>query len=83
MESQAPALPGLEDVPALPLSPQEATKEHSIKQEGAALDIWIIECSDNLDDASICHKNAFYPLLKEWFLGRDYTCTLLTKQKYE
>ncbi len=47
------------------------------------LDTWIIKGTDNLDDASICHRNAFYMLLKEWFRGRDYTCTLLTKQKYE
>jgi hypothetical protein len=47
------------------------------------LDIWIIEGTDNLDDAGIHHKNAFYGLLKEWFCGRDYTCTLLTKRKYD
>ena len=83
MESQAPALPRLEDVPALPPFPQEAPEENSTEQEGAASDIWIIECSDDLDDAGICHKNAFYTLLKEWFLRRDYTCTLLTKRKYD
>ena len=83
MELQAPALPGLEGVPALPLFPQQAPKEHSMEQEDAALDIWIIEDTDNLNDASIRHKNAFYALLKEWFLGRDYTCTFLTKQKYK
>jgi hypothetical protein len=43
----------------------------------------MIEGTDILDDAGICHKNAFYVLLKKWFCGRDYTCTLLTKQKYE
>ncbi len=63
--------------------PQEAPEEHPIKQEGAALDTWIIEGTDNLDDSGICHKNAFCVLLKKWFCGRDYTCTLLTKQKYE
>ncbi len=38
-------------------------------------EIWII-------DAGVCHKNEFYELLKEWFQGRDYTCILLMKQKY-
>ncbi len=47
------------------------------------MDIWIIEGTADLDDASIRHKNAFFRLLKEWFLGRDYTCTLLTKRKYD
>jgi hypothetical protein len=83
MESQAPVLPELGGVPALPPFPQEAPKEHPTKREGAALDIWIIEGTDNLDDAGIRHKNAFYALLKEWFLGRDFTCTLLTKRKYD
>jgi hypothetical protein len=36
-----------------------------------------------LDDAGIHYKNAFFALLKEWFQGRDYTCTLLTKRKYD
>ncbi len=36
-----------------------------------------------MDEAGICHKNEFYELLKEWFWGRDYTCILLTKQKYD
>jgi len=44
--------------------------------------MWIIEATDDLDDAGIHHKNAFYVLLKEWLQGRDYMCTLLTKQKY-
>jgi hypothetical protein len=82
MESQTQALPELEGMPALPPFPQEAPKEHSTKQEGAASDIWIIEGTDDFDDTDIHHKNAFYALLKEWFLGRDYTCTLLTKQKH-
>jgi hypothetical protein len=37
MESQVQALPELGGVPALPPFPQEALKEHSTKQEGAAL----------------------------------------------
>jgi hypothetical protein len=82
MDSQPPALPDLGGVPAL-LPLQEASEEHPIEQEGAALDTWIIEGTDNLDDAGIRRKNAFYALLKEWFRGRDYTCTLLTKRKYE
>jgi hypothetical protein len=83
MESQPPALPKLGGVPALPPLPQEAPEEHPIKQEGAAPDTWIIEGTYNLDDANIRHKNAFYVLLKEWFRGRDYTCTLLLKREYE
>jgi hypothetical protein len=83
MKPQAPALPELVGVLALPPVPQEAPKDHPTKQEGAVLDIWIIEGTDNLDDAGIRHKNAFYALLKEWFRGRDYTCTLLTKRKYD
>ena len=82
MDSLPPALPDLGAVPALPPF-QEASEEHPIEQEGAELDSWIIEGTDNLDDAGIRHKNAFYALLKEWFRGRDYTCTLLTKRKYE
>ena len=35
-----------------------------------------------MDEAGVCHKNEFYELLKEWFQGRDYTCILLTKRKY-
>ncbi len=83
MESEAPALPEAEGVPALPEFPQQAPEENSTQQEAVALetDIWIIEATDDLDEAGICHKN-FYGLLKEWFQGRDYTCTLLTKQKY-
>ncbi len=60
-----------------------SSRRASIEQEGAASDTWIIKGTDNLNDAGICYKNAFYVLLKEWFCGRDYTCTLLTKQKYE
>ena len=65
MDSLPPALPNLGDVPALPPF-QEASEEHPIEQEGAELDSWIIEATDNLDDAGICHKNAFcvsaYPI---------------------
>ena len=80
MESQAPALPELEGVPAVPPLPQQAPEEHSTIQEGAALDIWKIEGTVNLDDAGICHKNAFYALLKEWFQRRDYTCTCISNK---
>jgi hypothetical protein len=59
MESQPLVLPELGGVPALPPLPQEALKEHPIKQEGAASDTCIIEGTDNLDDAGICHRNAF------------------------
>ena len=44
--------------------------------------IWIVEGTDDLDESGVRHKNAFYVLLNEWFKRRDYTCTLLTKQKY-
>jgi hypothetical protein len=71
MESQAPALPELGGVPALLPLPQEAPQEHPTKQEGAVLDIWIIEGTDDLDDANICHQNAICARLKEWFCGRD------------
>ncbi len=83
MEPQAPALPELEGVPARRPLPQEDPKDHPTEQKGATSDIWIIEGTDNLDDAGIHHKNAFCALLKEWFCGRDYTCTLLTKWKYD
>jgi hypothetical protein len=76
MDSQPPALPDLGGVPALPPF-QEASEEHPIEQEDIELDTWIIEGTDNLDDAGIRHKNAFYALLNEWFCGRNYTCTLL------
>ncbi len=46
--------------------------------------VWIVEATDDLDESSIRHKHAFYVLLNKGFQGqgRDYTCTLLTKQKY-
>ncbi len=46
MDSLPPALPDLGGVPALPPF-QEASEEHPIKQEGAELDSWIIEGTDN------------------------------------
>jgi hypothetical protein len=84
MESEAPALPELEGVPALPELPHQAPQENSTQQEAALLEteMWIIEATDDLDDAGIHHKNAFYVLLKELLQGRNYTCTRLTKQKY-
>ena len=45
-------------------------------------EVWVIEPTDGLDESGHCHKHAFYVLLNEWFQGRDYTCTLLTKQKH-
>ena len=87
MESEAPAAPALpaaflpgEPAPAaLPEAPAPA-----LETEEAVLDvgIWIVEGTDDLDESGVRHKNAFYVLLNEWFKGRDYTCTLLTKQKY-
>ena len=53
MESEAPALPELECVAALPVFPQEAPQENE-----AAL-IWIVEDMDDLDESGIRHKNAF------------------------
>jgi len=76
MESEAPALPELECVAALPVFPREAP------QENEAVSFWIVEDTNDLDESGVCHKNAFYVLLNEWFRGRDYTCTLLTKWKY-
>ena len=76
----------VEGVPALPEFPQQAPKANSTQQEaaGSETDIWIIDATDGLDEDSVCHKNALYVLLKvnEWFHGRDYMCTLLTKQVY-
>jgi hypothetical protein len=82
MASEVPALP-LECVPALPEFPQQAPQENSIRQETAlAMAVWIVEATDDLDESGHRHKHVFYVLLNEWFQGRDYTCTLLTKQKY-
>ncbi len=53
MESEAPALPELECVAALPVFSQEAPQENE-----AAL-IWIVEDMDDLDESGIRHKNAF------------------------
>jgi hypothetical protein len=87
MEYEAPAAPALpaaflpgEPAPAaLPEAPAPA-----LETQEAVLDvgIWIVEGTDDLDESGVRHKNAFYVLLNEWFKGRDYTCTLLTKQKY-
>ena len=87
MESEAPAAPALpaaflpgEPAPAaLPEAPAPA-----LETQEAVLDvgIWIVEGTDDLDESGVRHKNAFYVLQNEWFKGRDYTCTLLTKQKY-
>ena len=89
MESDEPALRELDDlddldgVPALPPFPQQAPRENSSRQETAlATEVWVIEPTDDLDESGLRHKHAFYVLLNEWFQGRDYTCTLLTKQKH-
>ena len=50
MESEAPALPELECVAALPVFPQEAP------QENEAASIWIVEDTNDLDDAGVRHK---------------------------
>ena len=75
MESESPA--------ALPEAPTPALPEPVVTQE-AVLDVgrWVVEGTNDLDESGVRHKNAFYVLLNEWFNGRDYTCTLLTKQKY-
>ena len=80
MESERPALPELEGVPALPEFPRQAPQENSIRQEAAlATEVWIVEATDDLNESSIHHKHAFYVLLNEWFQSRDDMCTLLTK----
>ena len=51
MESEAPAaVPELEGAAALPVFPQEAP------QENEAASIWIVEDTNDLDDAGIRHK---------------------------
>ncbi len=73
------------DPPPPPEFPQEITQENPSPKEHAneeEMDVWIIEALEDLDDAGVRHKNEFYMLLKEWFDRKDYTCTLLTKRKY-
>jgi hypothetical protein len=83
MASEVPALRELEGVPALLEFPRQAPHENSIRQETALVtEVWVIEPTDDLDESGIRHKHAFYVLLNEWFQGRDYMCTLLTKQKH-
>jgi hypothetical protein len=83
MAYEAPALRELEGVPALPDFPRQAPHENSIRQETAlAIEVWVVEATDDLDELGHRHKHAFYVLLNEWFQGRDYTCILLMKQKH-
>ena len=83
MASDVPALRELDGVPTLPEFPQQAPHENSIRQETAlATEVWVIEPTGDLDESGHRHKHVFYVLLNKWFQGRDYTCTLLTKQKH-
>ena len=43
---------------------------------------WIIEGVEELDEEQIRHMNAFYALLKKWFLDKEYTSKLITKEDY-
>jgi hypothetical protein len=63
-------------------SPKRTPPQREDPDAEEMVDIWIIEGRDELDDAGICHKNAFYVPVKEWYTKRDYTCTLPRKQRY-
>ncbi len=44
---------------------------------------WVIEGADELDEEKLCHMNAFYVILKEWYIQKNYTCVLFTKAKHQ
>ncbi len=44
---------------------------------------WTIEGLDGLDDKQIRHSNAFYSLLRKWYVGKEYTSVLMTKESYD
>ena len=35
-----------------------------------------------LEGDALCHMNAFYDLLKDWFVQKNYTSVLLTREGY-
>jgi hypothetical protein len=45
--------------------------------------IWHLEGVDGLEGDALCHMNAFYALLKNWYRRKDYTAVLLTKVGYD
>jgi hypothetical protein len=47
--------------------------------EGAAAIDWAIEGVKGLEGDALRHMNAFYVLLKDWFVQKNYTSVLLTR----
>jgi hypothetical protein len=45
--------------------------------------IWHLEGVEGLEGDALCHMNAFYALLKDWYHLKDYTAVLLTKVGYD
>jgi hypothetical protein len=45
--------------------------------------IWHIEGVEGLEGDALCHMNAFYALLKDWYRRKDYTAVQLTKAGYD
>ncbi len=50
--------------------------------EGAAATDWAIEGVGGLEGDALCHMNAFYVLLKDWFVQKNYTSVLLMREGY-
>jgi hypothetical protein len=50
--------------------------------EGAAATDWAIEGVGGLEGDALRHMNAFYVLLKDWFVQKNYTSVLLTREGY-
>ncbi len=45
--------------------------------------IWHLEGVEGWENDSLCHMNAFYALLKNWYRRKDYTAVLLMKAGYD
>jgi hypothetical protein len=45
--------------------------------------IWHLVGVDGLEDDALCHMNAFYALLKDWYCRKDYMAILLKKAGYD
>ena len=43
---------------------------------------WAIEGVGGLEGDALRHMNAFYVLLKDWFVQKNYTSVLLTREGY-
>ena len=50
--------------------------------EGVAATDWAIEGVGGLEGDALRHMNAFYVLLKDWFVQKNYTSVLLTREGY-